>query len=112
MSHKNLEIWKLSRDLVIDIHNMTFNELPKFELYKEGNQIRKSSKSFKSIIVENYRRKRYRQEYIRFLTYALASKDKTTDHLETLFETKSLINENIFLDLHERPDNLGKNKSL
>ena len=54
MSYKNLEIWKLSRELVIDIHNMTLNELPKFELYEEGSQIRKSSKSVKSTIVEGY----------------------------------------------------------
>jgi four helix bundle protein len=90
MSYKNMEIWKLSGELVIDIHNMTLNVLPKFELYEEGSQIRKSSKSVKSTIVEGYGRKRYQPEYIRFLTYALASNDETTDHLETLFETKSL----------------------
>jgi four helix bundle protein len=90
MSYKNMEIWKLSGELVIDIHNMTLNELPKFELYEEGSQIRKSSKSVKSTIVEGYGRKRYQPEYIRFFTYALASNDETTDHLETLFETKSL----------------------
>ncbi len=112
MSYKNLEIWKLSRDLVIDIHNMTLKELPKFELYEEGSQIRKSSKSVKSTIVEGYGRKRYQQEYIRFLTYALASNDETTDHLETLFDTKSLKNENLFVDLHERLDKLGKKINL
>lgn len=112
MSYKNLEIWKLSRELVIDIHNMTLNELPKFELYEEGSQIRKSSKSVKSTIVEGYGRKRYQPEYIRFLTYALASNDETTDHLETLFETKSLKNEDLFLDLHERLDKLGKKINL
>jgi four helix bundle protein len=112
MSYKNMEIWKLSGELVIDIHNMTLNELPKFELYEEGSQIRKSSKSVKSTIVEGYGRKRYQPEYIRFLTYALASNDETTDHLETLFETKSLKNEDLFLDLHERLDKLGKKINL
>jgi len=90
MSYKNLEIWELSRNLVIDIHTMTLKELTKFELYEEGSQIRRSSKSVKSTIIEDYGRKRYQQEYIRFLTYALTSNDETTDHLETLFETKSL----------------------
>lgn len=44
MSYKNLEIWKLSRHVVIDIHQMSMN-LPKFELYETGSQIRRSSKS-------------------------------------------------------------------
>jgi hypothetical protein len=38
MSYKNLEIWKISQDIVIDIHKMTLTELPKFELYEEGSQ--------------------------------------------------------------------------
>ncbi|MCK4496508.1 MAG: four helix bundle protein [Candidatus Aminicenantes bacterium] len=46
MSYKQLEIWKLSRELVIEIHKMTMN-LPRFELYETGSQIRKSSKSVK-----------------------------------------------------------------
>ena len=44
MSYKKLEIWQLARELVIDIHKMTLQQLPKFEMYEEGNQIRKSSK--------------------------------------------------------------------
>ena len=51
MSYKNLEIWELSRELSIDIHKMTLR-LPKFELYETGSQIRRSSKSVRSNIVE------------------------------------------------------------
>jgi len=43
MSYKKLEIWQLARELVIDIHRMALQNLPKFEMYEEGNQIRKSS---------------------------------------------------------------------
>ena len=43
MSYKNMEIGQLARELVIDIHKMTLHKLPKFEMYEEGNQIRKSS---------------------------------------------------------------------
>ena len=60
MSYKSLEIWKLARELVIDIHKMTLNELPKFEMFEEGRQIRKSSKSVRSSIVEGYGRRRYK----------------------------------------------------
>ena len=108
MSYKKLEIWQLARELVIDIHKMTINELPKFEMYEEGSQIRKSIKSAKSTIVEGYGRRRYKQEYIRFLTYAIGSTDETTDHLETLFETESLRDEKLYKNLHKRVNVLGK----
>ena len=59
MSYKSLEIWKLADDLVVEIHEMTFTKLPKFEMYEEGSQIRKSSNSEKATIVEGYGRKQY-----------------------------------------------------
>ena len=108
MSYKNLEIWQEARTLVIDIHKMTIEKLPKFELYEEGGQIRKSSKSVKSTIVEGYARRRYQQEYIRFLTYAIASNDETIDHLETLYETDSLKDKELYENLHGRIEILGK----
>ncbi len=51
MNYKDLEIWKLAREIVIEIHKMSLNELPKFEMYEVGSQIRRSSKSVKSNIV-------------------------------------------------------------
>jgi four helix bundle protein len=108
MSYKKLEIWQLARELVIDTHRMTLTELPKFEMFEEGSQIRKSSKSVKSTIVEGYGRRRYKQEFIRFLTYAIASNDETMDHLETLFETESLKNKELYDNLHSRLDVLGR----
>ena len=102
MSYKKLTIWQHSRLLVIDIHKMTLKELPQFELYEEGSQIRRSIKSVKSNIVEGYGRRRYKAESIRFLTYSLASCDETTDHLETLYETGSLKDETLYQDLHGR----------
>ncbi len=108
MSYKNLEIWQEARTLVIDIHKMTLEKLPKFELYEEGGQIRKSSKSVKSTIVEGYGRRRYQQEYIRFLTYSIASNDETIDHLETLYETDSLKDKELYENLHDRIEILGK----
>jgi four helix bundle protein len=87
---------------------MTLEKLPKFELYEEGSQIRKSSKSVKSTIVEGYGRRRYKQEYIRFLTFAIASNDETLDHLENLYETGSLQDKELFENLHDRIEILGK----
>lgn len=107
MSYRKLEIWQMARELVIDIHKMTMN-LPSFETYEIGSQIRRSSKSVKSLIVEGYGRRNYKQEFIKFIIYALGSNDETIDHLETLFETGSLENEDIYNELHERLNILGK----
>ena len=108
MSYRKLEIWQKARELVIDIHKMTLSKLPQFELYEEGSQIRRSIKSTKSTIVEGYGRRRYKLDYVRFLTYSIASCDETTDHLEILYETASLKDEGLYNSLHERLQILGK----
>jgi len=108
MSYRKLEIWQLAREVVIDIHRMTLVQLPKFEMFEEGSQIRKSMKSVKSAIVEGYGRRRYKQEFIRFLSFAIASNDETIDHLETLFETGSFDDKDLYQSLHKRLDTLGK----
>ena len=112
MSYRNLEIWQASRQLVIDLHAMTLTKIPKFEMYEEGAQIRQSIKSVKSTIVEGHDRRRYKQEFVKFLTYSLASCDETTDHLETLFETKSLTDQKLYDDAHECLQKLGKQLNL
>ena len=87
---------------------MTLKQLPKFELYEEGSQIRRSMKSVKSNIVEGYGRRRYKHDFVRFLTYSHSSCDETIDHLETLFETTSLTDRALYDDLHQRLDILGR----
>ncbi len=67
MSYRDLEIWKLARQVAIAVHRMTLQNLPKFEMYEEGSQIRRSAKSVAANIVEGYGRRRYKQEFIRFL---------------------------------------------
>src|SRR5207248_720147 len=91
----------------IGVHRMTLERLPKFEMYEEGSQIRRSAKSIRSNIVEGYGRRRYKQEFIRFLTYSHASCSETIDHLEILQETGSLTDEAVFARLHDQLDQLG-----
>jgi len=112
MSYKDLEIYKIAHQLVIDIHQLTLSCLPRFEMYEEGSQIRRSCKSVKSNIVEGYGRRRYKNEFIKFLTYAIASNDETIDHLTNLFETNSLTDLKRFEDLSEQLDKLGKKLNL
>ena len=108
MSYKKLEIWQLANELVVKIHKMSLQELPKFELYEEGSQIRRSSKSVKSLIVEGYGRRAYKQDFIRFLINSLASNDETIDHLENLFNTESLKDKNLYNELHDKIEVLGR----
>lgn len=112
MSYKNLEIWKLADEMVSQIHEMTLTKLPKFDMYEEGSQIRRSCKSVKSTIVEGYGRKRYKAEFIKFLVYSLGSNDETIDHLENLFKTKSLQDEVLYNYLHAKLETLGKKINL
>ncbi len=108
MNHRDLEVWKLSRQAAIDVHRTTLRDLPKFEIHEQGGQIRRSVKSIRSNIVEGYGRRRYEQEFIRFLVFAHASCDETIDHLDTLHETGSLTNESIHHELKTQLDLLGR----
>lgn len=107
MSYKNLKVWQSARILSIEIHQMTLT-LPRFELYETGRQIRKSSKSVRSNIVEGYGRRIYKSDFLKFLIYAHASVDETRAHLETLYETGSLTDEKRYLELSNLTDRTGK----
>ena len=112
MNYRNLEIWQLARELVTTIHVMTLTKLPKFEMFEEGSQIRRAIKSVKSNIVEGYGRRRYKQEFIRFVDYVLASNDETADHLDTLIATKSLKDVATIDEIRSGLEKLGRKLNL
>lgn len=107
MSYKNLTIWQSARDLSVKIHRMSLT-LPRFEQFEEAQQIRRSSKSIRSNIVEGYGRRMYKQEFIRFIVFAIASNMETQDHLETLYETESLTNKTLYDELIGDIELLGR----
>ncbi len=102
--YRELNIYKKSFELAIAIHKMSLT-LPKHELYEQGSQIRRSSKSVKSNIVEGYGRKRYPKDYVKFLVYAQSSCDETIDHLETI---KTIYDKIEVLEMIEEYNTLGK----
>ena len=106
-SYRELDIYNDSKKLAIEVHRLTLI-LPKFELYEEGSQIRRSSKSVPAMIVEGYGRKRYKADFIKYLIYAQAECDETIVHLDFLFETESLRHKNKYDDLRGRYDLLSK----
>ena len=108
MSYRDLEVWKRASDLSVEIHRMTLCNLPRFEMYEEGALIRRSSKSVRSNIVEGYGRRRYKQDFLRFLCLAESSCDETIDHLETLFDTGSLQDAATYKRLHGKLKELAR----
>lgn len=72
-SYKDLEVYQIAHALAVELHQMVLENIPRFEMYEEGSQIRQSSKSISANIVEGFSRKRYRQDYVKFLVYAHAS---------------------------------------
>lgn len=105
--YKKLEIYKLAHQLAVEIHAMTM-KLPKFELYEEGSQIRRSSKSVAAQIVEGYCLRKHKNEFLLYLNRSYAAAEETNEHLDFLFETKSLGDEDLYKSLRERYEQLCK----
>ena len=105
-SYRDLEIYKLSYRLAMKIHHLSLT-LPKYELYEEGSQIRRSSKGVCSCIVEGYGRRRYKNDFIKYLTYAQASCDETELHLNFIHDS-GYISDEIFKELLDENDKLGR----
>jgi len=105
-SYRDLDIYKLSYELAVKIHKMSL-KLPKYELYEEGSQIRRSSKGITACIVEGYVRRKYKADFLKYLVYAHASCDETILHLNFINDTHEFDKNEvkIFLDSY---DELGR----
>ena len=86
---RKLEIYQLAHGQALQIDAMSW-KLPRHENFEEGQQIRRSSKSVCSQIIEGYRMRKYKGEYLHYLHRAAGSADETTEHLDLLYQTGSL----------------------
>lgn len=86
--HEKLEVYRLAHRLALRAHSLTLR-LPKHELYEEGSQTRRSSKSASAQIVEGHALRQYKAEYLHYLSRAYASAEETIEHLQYLLETGS-----------------------
>jgi len=99
-SHCDLEVYVASHALAVAVHRFTLC-LAQFELYETGSQARRLSKSVSATIVEGFGRRRYKAEFVKYLTYAHASCDETYEwlkyirdcHANVAAEAKSLMRE-------------------
>jgi four helix bundle protein len=71
MNHKNLEVWKKSMDLVVQVYQIT-NLFPDTEKFGLTSQMRRAAVSIPSNIAEGAARKSDK-EFIQFLYIALGS---------------------------------------
>ena len=84
-SHKDLEVWKNSINLVTEIYRLT-SSFPKDEIYSLVSQIRRSSVSISSNIAEGAARKS-KKEFIQFLYIVRGSLSE--------LETQLIISQNL-----------------
>ncbi|MGU3374509.1 four helix bundle protein [Chryseobacterium sp. M5A1_1a] len=83
MSYSKLDIYNIAFELFIETHQFSL-QLPKYELYELGSQLRQSADSIVTNIAEGYGRSSYKGDFIRFLTYSQASCDETVCHLSKI----------------------------
>jgi len=81
MAHtfKNIKVWQKSHEFVLEIYKLT-KAFPFSERYGLTNQIRRSSASVATNIVEGYKRSS-NKEFAYFLTIADGSLEETKYHL-------------------------------
>ncbi len=82
-TYKDLDVYNISFGLFIRTHRFTF-QLPKYETYELGSQLRRSADSVNSNIVEGYGRKKYKNDFVKFLIYSHSSNDETINHLKKI----------------------------
>lgn len=86
LSHKKLDIWNFSLDLVSKIYSLT-NNFPKEELFGLTNQLRRASISVSSNIAEGLSRTS-KLEKIRFLEISRSSLVEIDTQLEIALKLK------------------------
>ncbi|MAO63385.1 MAG: four helix bundle protein [Balneola sp.] len=104
-SYTDLDIYKMAYELALEVHELTMT-LPKYEQYEQGSQIRRSSKRIKDTVAEGFGRRRYKDEFIRFLIFAHSSCDETVSQLNMISDIH--FKENPLTDLLNRYDILGR----
>lgn len=80
-SYRDLDIYKEAKRAAIEVHKMPMS-LPKFEMYGEGSQNRRSSKAVTALIVEEYGRRRYKADFVKYFVYEQSECDETIIYLD------------------------------
>ena len=105
LGYKNLEIWKLSKDICIYIYEITKN-YPKDELYGIISQIRRCAVSIPSNIAEGYAKSSLKEQ-LKFIEISNGSFYELTTQIEISHELK-YISDSDYSNLNLQLEKLGK----
>jgi four helix bundle protein len=105
-SFRDLEIYKVSRELTRDIFTISKN-FPKEEMYSLTDQIRRSSRSVGAQIAEAWAKRRYEKHFISKLTDADGEQQETQHWIETAYDCNYLTEETV-KNLLDRYASVGK----
>ncbi len=84
-SYRDLEVYKLARQLSLEIFN-TSKSFPKEEMYSLTDQIRRSSRSVGAQIAEAWAKRRYKKHFISKLTDSDGEQQETQHWIETALD--------------------------
>ncbi|WP_340102903.1 four helix bundle protein [Rhodohalobacter sp. 8-1] len=103
-SFRDLEVYKLSRDLSLSIFEMT-KQFPNEEKFSLTDQIRRSSRSVGAQIAEAWAKRRYQKHFISKLTDADGEQQETQHWIEVAYDCG-------YLDTNESNDLINEYKIL
>jgi four helix bundle protein len=105
-SHKELNVFKASFDLALQIHNLT-KEFPLEEKYSLTDQVRRSSRSVATNIAEAFRKRRYPKSFIAKLSDSEGEEAETQVWL-SFAQSFGYLDEGIILDLDKKYEQIER----
>jgi four helix bundle protein len=86
-SYRDLEVYQRAMRLLVPLHKQLL-QLPDYEKYELGSQIRRCCKSIPANIAEGYSKRRSAKEFKRYLTIALGEANEMVVHLDICRELR------------------------
>jgi four helix bundle protein len=105
-SYRDLEVYKLARELSKQIFEIT-KKFPKEEMYSLTDQIRRSSRSIGAQIAEAWGKRKYEKHFVSKLTDADSEQQETQHWIETALDCSYITIEES-KDLLFRYSSIGK----
>ena len=105
-SYRDLEVYKRSYGLALDIHRLSFT-LPETEKYELSTQVRRAAVSIPLNIAEGYGRKDSKAEFKHFLRNALGSCNEVRVLID-MCKDLGYLEDKIYQSLVEEYEILGK----
>lgn len=106
MGYRNLEIYKKTYKLALDVHEISLS-FPKYEMYETGSQLRRAAISVALNIAEGYGRRNYALDYCKFLVTSMGSCNEVSVLLEMTRDLGYLSKESC-ITLQDEYDHLGR----